>query len=172
MRFSTLTTVALAFTAIGLCAPSAFADTIREVKCANGKTVQASGTQSPAAACRVIGSRPHGDTKNAGNEHEVEYDLVAGKAAATPRTPANDAKARKYQRLAAMHKPKSAQQEQLIKQYMKLPPTQRLGFKAEHPGVQKSIWDYGPYAVCFYASVAGGADVVEAGDECHEDWVN
>jgi hypothetical protein len=37
--------------------------------------------------------------------------------------------------------------------------------------VSKDIWDLGPYAVCFYASVAGGADVVEAGDECHADWV-
>jgi hypothetical protein len=54
---------------------------------------------------------------------------------------------------------------------MKLPASQRAVFKANNPGVQESIWDLGPYAVCFYASVAGGADVVEAGDECHAAWV-
>lgn len=170
MKLSTLKAAALVFTTIGLCAATANADSLREVKCANGKTVQASGTQSNSAACRTIGSRPQPGT-SAGNEHEFEYDVVAGHAASTGRTPANEAKAKKYQRLAAMHKPKTARQEQLIKQYMELPPAQRPGFKAENPGVQKSIWDYGPYAVCFYASVAGGADVVEAGDECHEDWV-
>jgi hypothetical protein len=54
---------------------------------------------------------------------------------------------------------------------MKLPASQRGAFKAANPTVNASIWDYGPYAVCFYASVAGGADVVEAGEECHADWV-
>jgi hypothetical protein len=28
------------------------------------------------------------------------------------------------------------------------------------------IWNYAPYAVCFYAAWAGGADVVEAGTYC------
>lgn len=81
-------------------------------------------------------------------------------------------KAAKYRTLAAKHKPRTAEQEKLIKHYMRLPPSQRNAFKAANPSVPADIWDYGPYAVCFYASVAGGADVVEAGDECHEDWVD
>ena len=84
---------------------------------------------------------------------------------------ASSTKAMKHQLLAATHRPRTAEQERLIKEYMNLPPSQRAAFKAAHPDVQKSIWDYGPYAVCFYASVAGGADVVEAGEECHADWV-
>lgn len=87
------------------------------------------------------------------------------------RSPEDAKKATKYEQLARMHKPRTPQQEKLVKEYMKLPPAQRGAFKAAHPEVQKSIWDYAPYAVCFYASVAGGADVVEAGDECHDDWV-
>ena len=86
MKLSTLKAAALVITAIGLGAASANADTLREVKCANGKTVQASGTQSNAAACRTIGSRPQPGT-SAGNEHEFEYDLVAGNAASTGKRP-------------------------------------------------------------------------------------
>ena len=93
----------------------------------------------------------------------------AGKAA---RTPAEQQKADKYEHLARLNKPRNPQQEKLVKEYMKLPPAQRGAFKAAHPDVQKSIWDLAPYAVCFYASVAGGADVVDAGDECHDEWVN
>lgn len=87
------------------------------------------------------------------------------------RSPEDAKKATKYEQLARMNKPRTPQQEKLVKEYMKLPPAQRNAFKAAHPDVQKSIWDLAPYAVCFYASVAGGADVVDAGDECHADWV-
>ena len=170
MNFSSFKTAALAITAIGLCGSMAFADTVREVKCANGKTVQASGTESNAAACLTIGSQPSRDaaTGQATGKRQHKPVMVV-----KPIDVAGyDAKAKKYQQLAATHKPRTPQQEQLVKEYMKLPPSQRMGFKAAHPEVQKSIWDYAPYAVCFYASVAGGADVVEAGDECHEDWVN
>jgi hypothetical protein len=87
------------------------------------------------------------------------------------RSAADEKKANLYELLARQSKPRTAQQEKLVKEYMKLPPSQRPAFKAAHPEVQKSIWDLAPYAVCFYASVAGGADVVDAGDECHADWV-
>ena len=165
MNFSPFKTAALAIAAMGLCGGVAFADTIREVKCANGKTVQASGTQSDAAACLTIASQPSRDAASGQATGKRQHTPVKTSAV-------YDAKAKKYQQLAATHKPRTAQQEQLVKEYMRLPPSQRMGFKAAHPEVQKSIWDYAPYAVCFYASVAGGADVVEAGDECHEDWVN
>jgi hypothetical protein len=87
------------------------------------------------------------------------------------RSAEDEKKAANYERLARQNKPRTAEQEKLVKEYMKLPPSQRPAFKAAHPDVQKSIWDLAPYAVCFYASVAGGADVVDAGDECHADWV-
>jgi hypothetical protein len=169
VKFSPLKAAAFAIVAIGLCGSTAFADTIRDVKCANGRTVQASGTQSNAQACATIASQPSEDAASGlptGKRQHKPVSVIKPVDKA-----GNDAKAKKYQQLAASHKPKTAQQEQLIKQYMKLPPSQRAGFKAANPGVQESIWDYGPYAVCFYASVAGGADVVEAGDECHADWV-
>jgi len=82
------------------------------------------------------------------------------------------AKTREYTRLAEQHKPRTQSEQQLVEEYMSLPASQRGAFKSNHPNVSKSIWDYAPYAVCFYASVAGGADVVEAGDECHADWVD
>ena len=91
-------------------------------------------------------------------------------AAAPSRSPS--ANARQFKALAQRHKPSSPQQERLVRQYMTLPASQRAAFKARHPEVSKAIWDYAPYAVCFYASVAGGADVVEAGDDCHDKWVN
>ncbi len=160
MKFSPIKTIALAIAAFGLCGASAYADTVREVKCTSGRTVPASGTESDAEACLKIGSRPTGEARKPG-----------GTSLSSKRSPADEQKAKKYQQLAATHKPRTAQQEQLIKQYMRLPPPQRMGFKAANPGVQKSIWDLGPYAVCFYASVAGGADVVDAGDECHAKWV-
>jgi hypothetical protein len=164
-----LRTAAFAIAAVGLCCSAAFADTTRDVKCANGSTVQASGTESDAQACLTIGSQPSRDAatgqatgKRAHKPIMVKKEIDSARAA----------KAKKYQQLAATHKPRSAEQERLIKEYMKLQPSQRIGFKTANPGVQKSIWDYGPYAVCFYASVAGGADVVEAGEECHADWVD
>jgi hypothetical protein len=169
MNFRPSKTAALAIAAIGLCGSAAFADTIRDVKCANGRTVQASGTESDTQACLTIGSQPSRDGASGQATGKRQHNSLS---VPKPVDQAGyDAKAKKYQQLAATHKPKTAQQEQLIKQYMKLPPSQRMGFKAANPGVQKSIWDLGPYAVCFYASVAGGADVVEAGDDCHADWV-
>jgi hypothetical protein len=158
-------TAALAIAVIGLFGSVAFADTTRDVKCANGRTVQASGTESDATACLTIGSQPSRDAASG---------QATGKRAHKPVMIPKEidvAKAKKYEQLAATHKPKDAERDRLVKQYMKLPPSQRMGFKAANPGVQESIWDYGAYAVCFYASVGGGADVVEAGDECHADWV-
>lgn len=61
MSFSPVKTASLAIAAIGLCASAAFADTIRDVKCANGRTVQASGTVSNTQACLTIGSQPSRD---------------------------------------------------------------------------------------------------------------
>jgi hypothetical protein len=135
----------------------------RDVKCANGRTVPATDSQTDAEACLTIGSRPAAPTSLPGN---TKYSNVK-----MERSAADQQKATKYQRLAAQHKPRNPETEKLVKEYMRLPASQRNAFKAQHPQVQKSIWDYAPYAVCFYASVAGGADVVEAGDECHADWV-
>ena len=162
MKLNALNPAALAITVLALLASAAYADTTRNVECANGGTVPASGTETDADACLTIGSQPAA-AKKPGRTKFANIVLKRGAA--------EEAKAQKYQKLAAANKPKTAAQAQLIKQYMKLTPSQRHGFKAAHPEVQKSIWDLGPYAVCFYASVAGGADVVEAGDECHADWV-
>jgi len=96
---------------------------------------------------------------------------AANAGTAVKRSPADEAKAKKYEQLARTNKPRTPEQEKLVKEYMRLPASQRNAFKSAHPEVSKSIWDLAPYAVCFYASVAGGADVVEAGDECHADWV-
>ena len=82
------------------------------------------------------------------------------------------AKAKRYEALAKKYRPTSRTDQQLVQEYMRLPASRRGSFKTTHPNVSKSIWDYAPYAVCFYASVAGGADTVEAGDECHEKWVD
>jgi hypothetical protein len=56
--FSPLKTTAQAIAALCLFAGGAHADTLREVRCANGKTVQASGTQSNRQACLTIGTQP------------------------------------------------------------------------------------------------------------------
>lgn len=40
-----------------------------------------------------------------------------------------------------------------------------------HPPADAGIWDYGAYAVCFYASWAGGADAVAAGKACHDQFI-
>lgn len=80
------------------------------------------------------------------------------------------AKAQEYTRLAEQHKPRTKAEQQLIAEYMRLPASQRNAFKSNHPGVVEDLWDLGAYAVCFYASVAGGADVVEAGDDCSAKW--
>jgi hypothetical protein len=162
MKFKSLQSISLAVAAMTLFAGAAMADTQRTVECANGKSVEASGTESDASACLTIGSQPA--AKRPGH---IKYGDVTLKK----RSPADQAKAQKYEQLAKANKPRTAEQEKLVKQYMKLPPSQRNAFKSANPTVQKSIWDLGPYAVCFYASVAGGADVVEAGDECHADWV-
>ena len=150
MKLISLKSAALAAAALIVFVGAANADTPRTVTCANGKSVQASGTESDAAACLTIGSQP---------------------TAKKPGRTVNNAKAAKYEQLARTHKPRTPAQEKLVKDYMKLPASQRNGFKAAHPEVSKDIWDLAPYAVCFYASVAGGADVVEAGDECHAEWV-
>ena len=154
MKVISLKFTTLAAGALMLFSVASNADTPRTVTCANGKTVQASGTESDSTACLTIGSRP-----------------AENKAGLAKRSPADEAKAKKYEQLARANKPRTPADEKLVKEYMKLPASQRNGFKNAHPGVSKSIWDLGPYAVCFYASVAGGADVVEAGDECHADWV-
>ncbi|HEU4779507.1 MAG TPA: hypothetical protein VFS58_06450 [Steroidobacteraceae bacterium] len=162
MKFNGLHSVALAVAALTLFGGAANADTTRTVECANGKSVEASGTETDAAVCLTIGSQPA-----ASKPGRVKYgNVTLGK-----HSPADQAKAQKYEQLAKANKPQTSEQEKLVKQYMKLPPSQRNGFKSAHPTVQPSIWDLGPYAVCFYASVAGGADVVEAGDECHAQWV-
>jgi hypothetical protein len=163
-----LKSAALVIATFGLFGAAAHADTIRDVKCANGKTVQASGTETDAQACLTIASQPARDSASGQATGKRQHMPVHIKKDVDKPSP----QARRYEQLAKTHKPKTPRQEQLVKEYMKLPPAQRAGFKAAHPGEQKSIWDYGPYAVCFYASVAGGADVVEAGEECHEDWVD
>ncbi len=147
----------LLFGALLLIAGAGQAATSRDVTCANGRTVQATDSETPTEACLKVASRPVAPN-TAGY---LRIDGISGEAE----------KAKKYERLAAQHKPRNPQQDKLVKEYMRLPASQRNAFKAQNPKVQKSIWDYGPYAVCFYASVAGGADVVEAGDECHADWV-
>jgi hypothetical protein len=38
-----------------------------------------------------------------------------------------------------------------------------------HPPADATIWDYGAYAACFYASWAGGADAVAAGSSCEKE---
>jgi hypothetical protein len=152
---------AFSLATLALLATSAQAVLPHEVTCANGKTVLVPDSGSDAEACLTIGSQP-----------------AKGRAAAGPTTtrawPAKwyVPEASRYRALAEKYRPRDMTTAKLIDTYMKLPPSRRDAFKAENPAVPASIWDYGPYAVCFYASVAGGADVVEAGDECHEDWVD
>jgi hypothetical protein len=57
-----LQTSALVVATMVLLANAAHADSFREVKCANGRTVQASGTQSNVEACRRIASQPPRDS--------------------------------------------------------------------------------------------------------------
>lgn len=152
--------------ALMMFASAAQATTFRDVLCANGRKVQVVEERTDAEACRLVGSKP-AEAQTPGQPKWSHGEL---KPNATP-SAADEQKALKFQQLAAQHKPRTAQQEKLVKDYMKLPASQRDAFKAQNPTVQKSIWDYGPYAVCFYASVAGGADVVEAGEDCHADWV-
>jgi hypothetical protein len=56
--FNPLKPTVLAIAAFCLYGVNAHADTFREVRCANGKTVQASGTQSNRQACLLIASQP------------------------------------------------------------------------------------------------------------------
>jgi len=82
------------------------------------------------------------------------------------------AQAREYTRLAEQYRPTTRSEQQLIAEFMSLPASQQNAFKSSHPDVTPSIWKYGAYAACFYGSVAGGADVVEAGDECKAEWID
>jgi hypothetical protein len=152
---------ACSLAALALFASSAPAVQPHEVTCANGKTVLVPDSGSDAEACLTIGSHPAKGSSASGP--------TLTKAWPDKR---NAQKATRYRALAEKHRPRDTTTAKLIDTYMKLPPSRRAAFKAENPSVPASIWDYGPYAVCFYASVAGGADVVEAGDECHEDWVD
>ncbi len=160
MKFQSMTSMIIASLTLALCMEPASAVQVRDVKCANGRTVQASDAETDAMACLTIGSQP-------GQLPDKAPALRIGSANA------NDTfKAAEYRRLARQHRPRTAEEERLVKEFMALPAVKRKGFEANHPDVSRSIWDYGPYAVCFYASVAGGADVVEAGDECHDKWVD
>lgn len=153
---------ALGLTALALMATSAQAVLPHEVTCANGKTVLVPDSTSDWEACLTIGSQPANGAKPRPRPSDITL-----KRGTSDRKDGN-----RYRALAAKYKPRTPEMQQLVEQYMKLPPSRRNAFKAQHPGVQPDIWDYGPYAVCFYASVIGGADVVEAGDECHDDWVD
>jgi hypothetical protein len=151
---------ALGLTALALLATSAQAVLPHEVKCANGQTLLVPDSVSAWEACLTIGSQPAAGSSS----------KRPGITDVTMKRGTSDQGA-KYRALAAKYKPRTPEMQKLVEQYMKLPPARRNAFKAAHPNVSKDIWDLGPYAVCFYASVAGGADVVEAGDECHADWV-
>ena len=150
---------ALGLAALALLATSAHAVLPHEVTCANGKTVLVPDSASDWEACLTIGSYPSNSSKPTSRR----ISDVTMKRGTTDGA--------KYRALAAKHKPRTPEMQKLVEQYMKLPPSRREAFKADNPAVPASIWDLGPYAVCFYASVAGGADVVEAGEECHADWV-
>ena len=84
----------------------------------------------------------------------------------------SSAQAKEYTQLAERYRPSSRSEQQLVAEFMSLPASQRNAFKSSHPDADASIWDYGAYAACFYGSVAGGADVVEAGDECKAEWID
>jgi hypothetical protein len=154
---------ALSLTTLALLATSAQAVLPHEVKCANGKTNEVPDSVTPWEACLTIGSQP----ADGNSSTRPKFTEVSMKRGAT-----DQQKAAKYSALAAKHRPTDVRIVKLVDAYMKLPPSRRNAFKADNPGVPADIWDFGPYAVCFYASVAGGADVVEAGDECHDDWVD
>lgn len=162
MKLATLKTT-LALSALGFFATSAHAVLPHEVKCANGQTVEVPDSVSDWEACLTINSKPANPSAKPGRAKFGNIELKRGAA--------DQQQAAKYQRLAAQHKPRTPEMQKLVEKYMKTPKSQRGAFKAANPTVNASIWDYGPYAVCFYASVAGGADVVEAGEECHADWV-
>jgi len=154
---------ALTLATLALLATSAHAVLPHEVKCANGKTVEVPDSVTPWEACLTIGSQP---ASGNASKQAKSTDVTMKRGAS------DQQKAAKYSALAAKYKPKEARMVRVLHAYMELPPSRRNAFKAENPGVPADIWDFGPYAVCFYASVAGGADVVEAGDECHADWVD
>ncbi len=160
---------AFALAALALFGTSAHAVLPHEVKCANGQTLEVPDSVSAWEACLTIGSTPVNGTYLPGNKKAVKLGTTSD--ATVKRAASDPAKAAKYRNLAAKYKPRTREQETLIKQYMRLPASQRNAFEANNPHVPAEIWDYGPYAVCFYASVIGGGDVVEAGEECHADWV-
>ena len=153
----------------GFCSsPIVNADVATTVTCRDGTKVEVGGTDHKG----VVACFRHGGLSPLPGKATRGMNVSAGTANAEASVQ-HKRKAMQYESLARKGRPKNAKQKQLIKQYMRLPASQRLGFKSKHSdGATADIWDYGPYAVCFYASVAGGADVVEAGDECHEDWVN
>ncbi|HET9474592.1 MAG TPA: hypothetical protein VFO82_11905 [Steroidobacteraceae bacterium] len=153
---------ALGLTALALLATSAHAVLPHEVTCANGKTVLVPDSATDWEACLTIGSYPANSSKPTSRRIS---DVTMKRGV----TGSQDGS--KYRALAAKYKPRTPEMQKLVEQYMKLPPSRRNSFKADNPAVPAAIWDYAPYAVCFYASVAGGADVVEAGEECHADWV-
>lgn len=169
MKLGNLTT-AFTLTAL-LFGTSAHAVLPHEVKCANGQTLEVPDSVSAWEACLTIGSQPANGTLPSNTKYTpVKLERASG-ASAKPGS-ANPQEAAKYRSLAARYKPRTPEQERLVKQYMRLPASQRNAFKAAHPDVSADFWDYGPYAVCFYASVIGGGDVVEAGEECRNDWVD
>jgi hypothetical protein len=162
----------LAISALALFGSSAHAVLPHEVKCANGQTLEVPDSVTAWEACLTIGSTPvNGTYSRPGNKYSL-VELKRPAAETTKRAAADPQKAARYRSLAAKYNPRTAEQKKLIREYMRLPASQRNAFEAAHPGETADFWDYGPYAVCFYAAVAGGGDVVEAGDECRADWVD
>lgn len=171
MKLGDLKTV-LTLTALALFGTSAHAVLPHEVKCANGETLEVPDSVTAWEACLTIGSTPANGTYLPGNTKYSAVKLGRTTDATVKPGVADQKKIAKYRGLAAKYKPRTREQETLIKRYMRLPASQRNAFEAANPSEPADIWDYGPYAVCFYASVIGGGDVVEAGEECHADWVD
>lgn len=77
---------------------------------------------------------------------------------------------KKYIELAQKYKPDS-NMEPIVRKYMKLPSGEKKAFLKiqTKKGVRMNWpWDYSAYAVCFYSEWTGGGDAVEAGDHCHD----
>lgn len=163
---------ALAISALALFGSSAHAVLPHEVKCANGQTLEVPDSVTAWEACLTIGSTPANGTYAPANTKYSAVKLNRAADQTRKRDAADPKKATMYRNLAAKYKPRTPEQTKLIREYMRLPASQRNAFEAAHPGETADFWDYGPYAVCFYASVAGGGDIVEAGDECRADWVD
>jgi hypothetical protein len=99
---------------------------------------------------------------------------AAGVSAATVKGKLSP-KAQKYLDMANKYKTAGAK-ENAVRAYMKVPAAQRKTFKSPTRGMENFIWDYGAYAVCFWAGVAGSdlsdAAITHIGDECNEKWVH